>query len=358
MLSKDKTRNCPLCDHISYTSLYTQVFMGHFSHNIVCCNYCGFVFVCNTPPQKHYDTYYREESKYEGVRQHETHESTTKSEILQFLKKNVRKDARILDIGCSTASLLAYIKDKGYKNVYGIDPAPKCRMVAKQKYNIDIGTFDLNSFHTKKKYDFIIFSQILEHLIDVKGGVEKARSFLDDDGYIFIGVPDAGRFYLDFDEPFGEISTEHINFFTEWSLYCLMKDFTNVMMKSDNRVLFSLWKKVSAGEQSVAEYIRRSKMKLSKIQKTIDKLPKQSIVWGVGALTRRLLSTTHLRDKVLFFVDSNPNLIGKSIDRVKIYSPEVLKKHREPVLISSFRFRDEIVKYIKKKKYHNKIYCI
>ena len=188
--------------------------------------------------------------------------------------------------------------------------------------------------------------------------MEKARSFLDDDGYIFIGVPDAGRFYSDFDEPFGEFSTEHINFFTESSFYYLMQNFANVMMKSDNKVLFSVWKKACRGEQSIAEYIRRSKMKLLKIQKTIDKLPKQLIVWGVGALTRRLLSTTRLRDKILFFVDSNQNLIGKSVGRIKIYSPDILKKHHEPVLISSFKFRDEIVKYMKKKKYHNEVHSI
>ncbi len=358
MQLKNKIRNCPLCDNLEYKSLFTQAFKGHFSHHIVRCNNCGFVFVRNTPNQKYYNLYYKEESKYEGVRQHEPHEEATRSEIIKFLGKNMQKDIRILDIGCSTASLLADIKDKGYKNLFGIDPAPKCKTVAKQKYNIDIETVDLNNFRPSNKYDFIIISQVLEHLIDVKTSLKKAHSLLNDKGHIFIGVPDAGRFYLDFDEPYGEFSTEHINFFTESSFYFLMQNFINVMMKSDNKVLFSIWKKVNDGEQSISEYIRRSKVKFLKIQKIINKLPKRSIVWGAGALTRKLLLTTHLRDKVLFFVDSNQNLIGKSIDHIKIYSPDILEKNHEPVLISSFRFRDEIMKYMKQKKYLNKIYNI
>ncbi|MFH0749527.1 MAG: class I SAM-dependent methyltransferase [Candidatus Gottesmanbacteria bacterium] len=355
MSVKAITRNCPLCNQKKFTSLHTQIFKGHFSHHIVHCDTCGFIFVNNTPPQKYYDRYYGENSKYEGVRQHEIHDAATKSEIARFFKTNVPKDAKILDIGCSTGSMLAFIRDKGYKNVYGIDPALRCKEVAKEKYDIDVGTFDFNSFHPKKKYDVIIISQVLEHLIDIKNSVEKADSFLEDNGYIFIGVPDAGRFYLGFDEPFGEFSTEHINFFTESSLYCVMQSFVNVSMKSDTKVLFSVWKKMNAGKSSLVEYIRKSKIKQSKIQMAIDNLPNRLIVWGVGALTRRLLATTTLYNKVLFFVDSNQNLVGKSIDHIKIHAPDVLEKHHEPVLISSFTFRDEIVKYMKIKEYHNKI---
>ncbi|MFH1899662.1 MAG: class I SAM-dependent methyltransferase [Patescibacteria group bacterium] len=358
MKAKTKVRNCPLCNSHKKEILYTQIFSGHFSHKIVCCKNCGFIYVANTPSQEYYSKYYKEESKYEGIREHEAHEVATKNELNKFINKNVKENARILDVGCSTGFLLSYIKNKGYKNVYGIDPAPKCRLMAKEKYGVDVGVYDLNSFHPKKKYDLIIISQVLEHLTDIKDSMEKVHSWLNNGGYLFIGVPDAEKFHLNFDEPFGEFSTEHINFFTESSFYYLMNNFKNVMMKSDGDVLFSVWQKLNQGKRGFLKYIELSEKKLKKVKKVINKLPEKTIVWGVGALTRRLLSTTKLRNKILFFVDSSPNLIGKSINGLSIYSPDVLKEYNNPVFISSFKFRDEIIKSMKNKKLDNKIFTI
>lgn len=358
MLSQTLARNCPLCNTDNNVILYTQIFSGHFSHTIVGCKNCNFIYVANTPPQEYYIKYYKKESKYEGVRKHEAHEEITKKEINKFLNKNIKKNARILDVGCSTGSLLFYIKNKGYKNVSGIDPAPKCKLVAKKQYGLDVATYDLDSFHPKKKYDLIILSQVLEHLIDVKESIKKISSWLKDDGYIFIGVPNAEKFYLNFKEPFGEFSTEHINFFTEASLYFLMNNFKNVSMKSDDLVLFSVWKKLTQNNNKFLNYIKLSEKKLTKMQKVINKLPQDTIVWGVGALTRRLLATTQLRDKVLFFVDSSSNLTGKSIDGLQIYNSDILKEYNNPIFISSYKFKDEIIKDIESKKYSNKIFTI
>ena len=147
------TRNCPICEKSKYKLLYVQKFSGHFNHKIAACLECGFVFVVNTPSKIYYEQYYNQESKYEGVRQHESHEENTLKEIITFLSKNIKKNCLILDIGCATGSLLSKIKQKGYRNVLGIDPAPKCKLIARKKYNIDVKTTNLNHFHSKTKYD-------------------------------------------------------------------------------------------------------------------------------------------------------------------------------------------------------------
>lgn len=355
MPTKTIYRLCPICDSSNRELLHTQLFQGYLTHEIFCCKDCKFVYVGNTPPESFYDKYYSQESKYEGVRQHEDHETVTKSELSKFLPKNVKTSAKVLDIGCSTGSLLSYIKKKGYSRVYGIDPAPKCRIEAKKQYGLDVGTFDIKSFNPKHKYDLIILSQVLEHLTDLKGSISRISSWLSQDGYIFIGVPNSEKFALAFDEPFGEFSTEHINFFTKTSLSALMNNFSSTIIRQKDNVLLSVWKKASTSRDSIIDYIKSSKMKQVKIQKIIDRLPEKSIVWGVGALTRRLLSTTNLRDKTLLFIDSNPNLIGKSIDGIMIYSPEILREYNRPILISSFKFRHEIVSYIKAHKYKNSV---
>lgn len=349
-------RNCPLCDSKNYELLYTQQFADHFSHDICSCKKCGFVFVRNTPAQKYYDEYYRKMSKYEGVRGHESHYEETYKVISSFMKKNIKKTAHILDIGCSSGYLLWLLKKLGYKNVYGFDPAPACKNIAKEKYGIAMETAEIENFTTEKKYDFIILSQVLEHLRDVQKSIEKITSFLSDDGYFFIGVPDTGRFHEDFEEPFGEFSTEHINFFSESSLYQLMKHFTRRMMHSDKKALLSVWQKDSEGKRSMRQYIQKSQAKMDHIESVIKSIPKNTIVWGAGALTQRLLLTTNIKSKIYKFVDRNKNLIGKKLEGIEIISPETLHTYSNPVLISSFRFKDEIKQFMKEKKYKNRIF--
>lgn len=357
-MKNQNNRPCPICFSQKFVPLYEQAFSGHFSHNIVKCYDCGFVYVNNTPPQAFYDKYYTEESKYEGVRQHEAHEMITKRVLLQFLRLHVHKNAEILDVGCSTGSFLAFLKNRGYAHVVGIDPAPECKRVAKEKYGILVETKNIDNHNPKKKFDVVILSQVLEHLVHVRTSIGKIRSFLKDDGYLFIGVPDAGRFHQQFVEPFGEFSTEHINFFTEDSLGFVMRGFDCVLMKSDGKALFSSWKNTRGIKNPMQEYIRKSTLKQERVNRVINSLPKKVIVWGVGALTRRLLLTTSLKKRVKFFVDSSPNLVGKKIEGLNIEHPDVLRHNKEPVFIASYKFHDEIRRYVVKKKYTNNIYSI
>ncbi len=351
----NKIRFCPICLHDKSELLHIQKFAEHFEHKIVSCSFCGFVYVNNTPSQKYYDEYYRNESKYEGTRQHEMHDIFTFDNFEYILKKYISKKANILEVGCSIGKLLYLIKQKGYKNLLGVEPAPECKRIAKEKYNIDIITSTLDNFRTKEKYDLIIFSAVLEHLVDIRNSIIKAYSLLKNNGKIYVCVPDAGQFFKKFNEPFGEFSTEHINFFTEHSLYQLMNNCNNIFMDSDGKAIVSLWRKKDIEESSVSQYILLSKEKMINILKTVDLMPKNTIIWGVGALTQRLLKSTKIKNKIFKFIDSNKNLIGKKIDGIDILSPDELIKYNNPVLISSFGFKDEISKEIKKRKLKNKV---
>jgi len=332
-----------------------QRFSEHFEHKIVSCLFCGFVYVGNTPSQKYYDNYYREQSKYEGIRQHEAHDKSTHKALKYILKKYISKDADILDVGCSTGKLLYFIKQKGYKNLLGIEPAPECKTIAKQNYGLTIKTSTLDNFKSKKKYNLIVFSQIFEHLIDLRNAVLKSDSLLKDNGIIFIGVPDVENFYKKFDEPFREFSTEHINFFSRKSLFFLLSKFENIFMKSNGNFLSSLWRKSSQNNSYIDKYIAKSNSKMKKVLRTIKLLPNNTIVWGTGLLTQKLLKTTNLKMKIFKFIDSNKNLIGKKINGIEILSPNELIKYNNPILISSFGFRDEILGEINKRNIKNKI---
>jgi len=350
-----KVRTCPICLYDKSKLIYRQKFAAHFEHEIVSCVLCGFVYVNNTPSQKYYDEYYKNQSKYEGVRTHEMHDNFTYKEFANILKKFIPKNSNILEVGCSTGKLLNFIKKKNYTRLIGIEPAPKCKKIAKKNYGIEVITSTLDNFKGREKYDLIIISAVMEHLTDIRSSVIKMYSLLNRNGMIYICVPDAERFHKKFDEPYGEFSTEHINFFTEKSLYQLMSNCDKVFIKSDGKAIVSLWKKIKIEDNGMHKYISQSQKKMGLILKKIELLPKNTIIWGVGALTQRLLMTTKIRNKIFKFVDSNKNLIGKKLDGIDILSPDKLVEYNNPILISSFAFKDEIAKETRKRELKNKI---
>lgn len=351
----NKIRRCPICMYEKNELLYTQKFAEHFEHKIVSCLFCGFVYMNNAPSQKYYDEYYKNQSKYDGTRQHETHDKFTYKTLEYILKKFISKEARILDVGCSTGRLLNFIKTKGYKNLLGVEPAPNCKEIAKNNFGISIVTSTLDNFNTSKKYNLIIFSQVFEHIVNLRDTVIKAHSLLSKDGLIFIGVPDAENFYKKGDEPFGEFSTEHINFYTKFSLQQLLARFENLYYKSDNSISISLWKKGSERLSNFMKYIDKSKNKMSQLVRIVNHLPKRIIVWGTGALTEKLLKATTIKNNIFLFVDSDSKMWGKYLEGIKIISPDDVAKYNDPILIASYRFKDEIKQLIKKRKLKNRI---
>jgi len=70
----------------------------------------------------------------------------------------------------------------GFKNIdyYGIDPG--------------LIKLDLNlAFTPNKKYDLVICSQVLEHIYDVKQGLENLANLTSTGGYLWIGCPASNR---------------------------------------------------------------------------------------------------------------------------------------------------------------------
>ena len=348
-------RPCPICDSQKIKILYKQSFIDHFTHNISSCQTCGFVYISNTPKQGYYDNYYKKSSKYEGIREHEPHDEITNRVVINFIKRKLKKNASILDVGCSTGNLLELIKKEGFKNLYGFDPAPMCKKIAYEKNNLKIDTCDILSYKGKMKFDFIILSQVLEHITDLKKNVNKINSLVADNGYVFIGIPNLINSKLNYGEPYMEFSTEHINFFSINSLYYLMQKYSCQLIKTNSLVFISIWKKDNKFENSIIKYINLSNDKIKKINRTINSISQKIIVWGAGAVSQKLLKKTKLKSKIIIFVDSNKHLIGTNLNGIEIISPERLINYSNPILIASFRYKKEIIEIIKKKKITNKI---
>lgn len=348
----NKTRVCPICLYNKSQLLYVQKFSGHVEHKIVSCLSCGFVYVDTAQLQNVWDEYYKNDSKYEIERDQDLHK-----QYADIVSRYADKKDRILDIGCSTGHLLFLLKNKGYQHLAGIDPSALCKKIAKEKYGIRVINKDILNFSSKKKFNCVMLTAVLEHLYDLKKCINKVENLLADNGVVFISVPNIEFFEYSVSEPFAEFSTEHINFFLFHHLQLLLKNFSCSYCKTDKNVLYTIWKKKQSSEAYIKEYIELSKIKETLLAKFIDRLPARILVWGAGALAQRLMISTGLSNKVIAFIDID---IRKKVyfPKYKVITPSEISFYKEPICICSYRFKDEIIEYIKDKKLPNKIYLL
>ena len=114
--------------------------------------------------------------------------------LKNILPKN--KSSSILDIGCGFGQMLHQFKSMGYKNLKGIDLCGEsCNHCKKQGLDVE-RIKDIESFckSSKKKYDFILMANVLEHIkkdemISTMSNIKKY--LLKESGEICIVVPNA-----------------------------------------------------------------------------------------------------------------------------------------------------------------------
>ena len=378
MLQKSK-RNCAICNNENKKLLFRQQFStlsdGSLltGYDVVICENCGFSFADDIPEQTQFDDYYQEMSKYEyqDTRGREsTFDEDRFKAIVEFMFPFLPKSqSRILDIGCATGGLLSVLKNKGYNNVFGLDPSPLCAKVAQQLYNIPVVTHNLWNFPLPSQpFDCIILCGVLEHIRNLNLALNKISSLLSTEGILCIVVPDASKFSDCEDAPFQEFSNEHIDFFSPTSLNNLLaiSGFKNIVYEQSNHaqsdttnmpVITAIYQKELTSKEytiiqdtetmnKLTQYIQICQSIDSKINQIINNLVETQIpliIWGVGTHTQRLLATSKLAEaNISAFVDSNPKYHQKQLHEKPIISPLDLTEYSESILISSRVFQENI----------------
>lgn len=120
----------------------------------------------------------------------------TYKNIITILERNLpkQKNIRLLDIGCGSGTLSLYFASMDYK-VTGIDISDRaikaCRKSAKalSLKNVDFEAVDFPNKTPRGKYDFIIFSEVIEHLSDDMAAIKKVNSLLNPNGILFLSTP-------------------------------------------------------------------------------------------------------------------------------------------------------------------------
>ncbi len=133
---------------------------------------------------------------------------------------------KVLDIGCAAGGTLEYLKSKGASYAVGIDIDKEAISIAEKK-NLDLvfaGNVEKDKMpFPEKEFDCIIMADILEHLYNPWEILKKMTSYLKDDGYMLLSIPNIKHYSILarlvlYDEwsycEAGILDNTHIRFFT------------------------------------------------------------------------------------------------------------------------------------------------
>lgn len=144
----------------------------------------------------------------------------------------IKKNKIVLDVGCNYGLLGKKLLEKQVITD-GVDINKKALFRAKLFYR---NTFlrDLYEPDLKiknNKYDYIVFSDILEHLPRPDLLLKNSKKYLNKNGKIIVSIPNVARFEIriklllgNFDYSPGILSQDHLRFFTRKSAIKMLED--------------------------------------------------------------------------------------------------------------------------------------
>ncbi len=143
-----------------------------------------------------------------------------------LIPKLIKENSIVLDVGCNTGFLGKKLREKGIVSD-GIDINEEALREAK-KYYRKVFRRDLYNPNLKlnnNKYNYIVFSDVLEHLPRPDILLTRCRKYLEKDGLIIISMPNIARIQIRLGLLFGKfdytrggiLGEDHLRFFTKKS---------------------------------------------------------------------------------------------------------------------------------------------
>ena len=360
-------RACPVCRHSAATPLHRNTLVPvagiDLSYQVARCQKCGFHFADRLPATDSYQSYYSTLSKYDlqGPCSALDRQRVAAAVHLCGLRQ-LDSQARILDLGCGSGAFLAALRGAGWVNLTGLDPAPKAAAAAQHLYDLDCikqGTIaNAPEIVDLGQVDLLCLLAVLEHLPELYRDFSHLCSHLRPGAQLLIEVPALELFDADQGEPFGELSLEHIQYFSRASLHNLLGSLGLRLLQTEWLELPELgsgslfawaevpWVRVSnfvAESEHSASLVFDAYLQGSgkRMRAVLSKVPDHPfILYGAGSHSARLVPamSSDQQNNLLALFDANPNLQGQPWGRWQIQAPAALAAYPGvPLLLSSYR---------------------
>lgn len=97
--------------------------------------------------------------------------------LVRIYKEHVPPHSSVLDVGCGTGSILHRLEPT---RGVGLDLSPRMVHLARAKYpNLEFRVEDIARPVRRERYDFVLLSDVLEHLPDLEAALEGLKAYGD-----------------------------------------------------------------------------------------------------------------------------------------------------------------------------------
>lgn len=187
---------CPICAGSDLHLLSEQDRYG-LRMPVCICKGCGFLLTNPRMDQESYAAFYNSEYRplYEGEEKPSTRSFRLQNErgerIVPFVQRFLSRppaETLVLEVGCGSGGVLASFRRKGYQ-VKGVDLGDEHLRYGVTEHGLDLETKALCDLELERPPNLIIYSHVMEHILDLPAELAVIREKLADDGLLYIEVP-------------------------------------------------------------------------------------------------------------------------------------------------------------------------
>jgi 2-polyprenyl-3-methyl-5-hydroxy-6-metoxy-1,4-benzoquinol methylase len=259
--------NCPICVQSTFANLSKFDRYG-LRHNVVICTGCGLIMANPRMTQDAYTSFYNLE--YRPLYHGETNyaEKAIQNEInrgkllFKYLNRKgilskLPKDSLILEIGCGAGGILNVFSAYGFDTM-GIDVNEEYLSYGRDKYGLNLHVNCLDTIQLKCPPSLVIYSHVIEHILNIPEEVEKLKRIISDDSLLYIEVPGTRHLHRSNYDFMDSLQNAHVYYFTLVSLCNLLQQNALDLVVGDEYVRSIFRKSKLIRESIVAKNCFRS----------------------------------------------------------------------------------------------------
>lgn len=166
------------------------------------------------------------------------------------------KNKFVLEVGCGAGGILKFFKDQGCR-IKGIDLGGQYVEYGKTFHNLDLEVMPIEKLQLDQKPDVIIYSHVLEHILDLKGQLSYIRSLMHENTLLYIEVPGLKNLHRSYNtDLLLYLQNAHVYHFTKLTLLNLLNlnGFDNVIINDFVQSIFKKSDFAKSNESIVSEY--------------------------------------------------------------------------------------------------------
>ena len=227
---------CPVCD-----SRQSKKLFDHDGFHYFTCKSCSFVYTndrlneagskiwynspyYNAALAREIYTNQKEETYYSA-----SLEPLHLKELTDLVRDNFDRTAKIIDVGCSTGSILAFLKNElGFTNLKGIDLNEKAVEFARKNRGLDVELMDITNINQRGDYfDLVINTENIEHVNKLEDYILNISALLNEGGYLLISTPHNDEKAVKLLGLFGDhfCAPNHINYFNQKTITLFLEKY-------------------------------------------------------------------------------------------------------------------------------------